>query len=130
MKKYTDNQDCLVLIDDALFSKFIEILNKNLPNTLRPYLFLLLQNKWKRIVGVDKNEISPRCTYNTYVLHDGDPKYCTFVALSAEVTQFQFELSKYINIYLSITAMSMHFCLYIGQVWYGTLSVFSIYATN
>lgn len=76
--------DILMPISDEQQSEYQKFFKNNSPATLRPYLFLTLQDKWKKTDESLRNKIDPRCLYQIYVPRNGKPENRTFIAVSAE----------------------------------------------
>lgn len=69
--------------------QYAETLKENLPIALRAHHFLLIQYKWRAILTLPQNHnqfdtISNRCKFNFYKHRNGNPKNCTFVAITIE----------------------------------------------
>lgn len=84
MEPKMTEQEYLVAMSDELKQRYLDLLQRKLPHTLRPYLFLLLQTRWKSYSKKRLESITQRCIYNIYVPRDGRLVNCTFIALSGE----------------------------------------------
>lgn len=85
----TTFDDILQPLADEELLKYTEILSENLPITLRAHHFLLIQYKWRTILTLPENQIrfdtiSNRCKFNLFKHRNGDPRNCTFVAITPE----------------------------------------------
>lgn len=131
-KRTMTDQEILVPLSDGRNTKYIEKFKQNLPTALRPYLFLLLQNRWRTYD--EKSKIAPRCKYNIWVPRDGILENCTFIAVSTEPNSSDQLVWKENGIRFAsnhifidfLVAKSIRFCIFLGRNWRRTLWMFAI----